>query len=139
MTTGHCIARPGSTPREGVELSRSTLAVWVGSATALLSPLGEALARHVLIGATVRGDDTAVPVLAPGTGKSRTARLWTYVHDEQPHGGEMSPGALFRYSPNRKGGHPQKQLKDFSGVLTADGFAGFRALYDSGRVEEAAC
>ena len=125
--------------REGVDLSRSTLADWVGSATALLRPLGEVLSRHVLAGTAVHGDDTPVPVLAPGTGKTRTARLWTYVRDEQPHGGETPPAVLFRYSPNRKGAHPQTHLRDFRGVLHADGFAGFRALYDSGRVEEAAC
>ncbi len=125
--------------REGVELSRSTLADWVGSTTALLAPLGDALAAHVLSARSIHGDDTPVPVLAPGTGKTRTARLWTYVRDEQPHGGEAPPAVFFRYSPNRKGEHPQQHLKDFEGVLHADGFAGFRPLYDSGRVEEAAC
>ncbi|WP_435106802.1 IS66 family transposase [Arhodomonas sp. AD133] len=125
--------------REGVSLTRSTLADWVGASTALLAPLGEALQRHILAGATVHADDTPVPVLAPGRGRTRTARLWTYVRDESAAGGETPPAVVFRYSPDRKGIHPQRHLNTFTGVLQADGYAGFRPLYDSGRVREAAC
>ena len=125
--------------REGVQLTRSTLADWVGASSALLAPLGEALQRHILAGATVHADDTPVPVLAPGRGQTRTARLWTYVRDERAAGGETPPAVVFRYSPDRKGLHPQRHLREFTGVLQADGYAGFRALYDTGRVQEAAC
>lgn len=125
--------------REGVALTRATLADWVGSSGVLLAPLGEALQRHILAGATVHADDTPVPVLAPGRGQTRTARLWTYVRDERPAGGETPPAVVFRYSPDRKGLHPQRHLRAFTGVLQADGYAGFRPLYDTGRVQEAAC
>ena len=125
--------------REGVELPRSTLADWVGGATALLTPLGEALERHVFSGPTVHGDDTPIPVLAPGRGKTRTARLWTYVRDERPAGGDHKPAVSFRYSPDRKGIHPQEHLKGFTGVLHADGYAGFGKLYETGAIQEAAC
>ncbi|MFV8836510.1 IS66 family transposase [Aquisalimonas sp. APHAB1-3] len=125
--------------REGVHLTRSTLADWVGASSALLAPLGEALQRHILAGATVHADDTPVPLLAPGRGQTRTARLWTYVRDERAADGEMPPAVVFRYSPDRKGLHPQRHLREFTGVLQADGYAGFRPLYDTGRVQEAAC
>ncbi|RZU98206.1 IS66 family transposase [Spiribacter vilamensis] len=125
--------------REGVPLTRSTLADWVGASSALLAPLGDALQRHILGGATVHADDTPVPVLAPGRGQTRTARLWTYVRDERAAGGETPPAVLFRYSPDRKGLHPQRHLRAFTGVLQADGYPGFRALYETGRVQEAAC
>jgi transposase len=125
--------------REGVELDRSTLADWVGATSALLAPLFEALAKHVLGGYTLHADDTPVPVLAPGTGKTKSGRLWTYVRDERPFGGDAAPAVLFRYSPDRKGEHPLAHLRSFSGVLHADGYAGFEQLYRPGKISEAAC
>lgn len=125
--------------REGVELSRSTLADWVGQCAALLRPLVDALAKHVLAGAVLHADDTPVPVLAPGAGKTRTARLWAYVRDERPWGGPAPPAVLYRYSPDRKGEHPRAHLGGFKGTLQADGYAGFDGLYEDGRVAEAAC
>jgi hypothetical protein len=78
-----------------------------------------------------------VPVLAPGTGKTRTGRLWVYVRDERPDGGAHPPAVLYRYSPNRKGEHPRAHLKTFRGLLQADGYAGFNALYHSRNGAEA--
>jgi len=84
-------------------------------------------------------DDTPVPVLAPGTGKTKTGRLWTYVRDERPFAGSRPPAALFYYSPDRRGEHPQGHLTDFRGVIHADGYAGFNELFIGGRIVEAAC
>jgi transposase len=125
--------------RDGVELERSTLADWVGRSAALLDPLIEALGRHVLAGPSLHADDTPVPVLAPGTGKTATGRLWTYVRDERPWGGDAPPAVLFRYSPDRKAIHPGMHLKSFKGVLHADAYAGFDGLYETSRISEAAC
>jgi len=125
--------------REGVELERSLLASWVGAASTLLRPLGEALRRHVFAAAKLHADDTPLPVLAPGNGKTRTARLWTYVRDDRASGATEPPAVWFAYSPDRKGEHPQAHLAGFTGVLQADAYAGFNAIYDSGRVVEAAC
>ena len=125
--------------RDGVELERSTLADWVGQSAALLRPLVDALGRHVLAGDRVHADDTPVPVLAPGAGKTKTGRLWAYVRDERPYAGAAPPAVLYRYSPDRRGEHPQAHLAGFGGVLQADGYAGFGGLYDGGRVVEAAC
>ncbi len=125
--------------REGVELERSTLADWVGRSAALLDPLVTALRREVMASGVLHGDDTPVPVLAPGMGKTKTGRLWTYVRDGRPHGDERPPAAAYFYSPDRKGGHPFAHLKSFKGVLHADGYAGFNAIFDAGQATEAAC
>lgn len=125
--------------REGVELERSTLADWVGRASALVSPLVDALRKHVMASDVLHGDDTPVPVLAPGTGKTKTGRLWTYVRDETPHGGSRPAAAVYFYSPDRKGEHPAAHLKAFKGTLHADGYAGFNAIFEQKRIVEAAC
>lgn len=126
--------------REGVELSRSTLADWVGQCSALLRPLVAALSRHVLAGPKLHADDTPVPVLAPGEGKTQTGRLWVYVRDDRPAADAKTPPAVwFAYSPNRKGEHPQTHLRGFRGVLQADGYGGFNKLYADGHIQEAAC
>ena len=125
--------------RDGVELDRSTLADWIGGSAALLRPLVDALGRHVLSGGILHADDTPVPVLAPGTGKTRTGRLWAYLRDERSHTSGVPPGVLYRYSPDRKAEHPHAHLRDFRGVLQADGYSGFEGLYEGGQVVEAAC
>ena len=113
--------------REGVELERSTLADWVGGTSALLAPLVEALRRHVLSATKLHADDTPVPVLAPGNGKTKTGRLWTYVRDDRPAGDATPAAVWFAYTPDRKGEHPQAHLSKFTGTLQADGYAGFDA------------
>ena len=125
--------------REGVELERALLANWVGAASALLRPLVEAIRRHVLAGAKLHADDTPIPVLAPGNGKTKTARLWTYVRDDSASGDTTPAAVWFAYTPDRKGIHPQTHLASFSGVLQADAYAGFNALYVDGTIQEAAC
>ena len=125
--------------RGGVELETSTLSGWVGATTAALAPLTEQLAADVMAAQTLHGDDTPVPVLAPGSGRTKTGRLWTYVRDERPYRGARPPAALFFYSPDRKGEHPRAHLAGFAGVLHADGYAGFNGLFETGRVVEAAC
>jgi len=125
--------------REGVDLERSTLADWVGRSAALLDPLVQALRRDVLSSAVLHGDDTPVPVLAAGLGRTKTGRLWSYVRDGRPHGSSQPPAAVFFYSPDRKGEHPQKHLKTFTGVLHADGYAGFNAVFEADKAIEAAC
>jgi transposase len=125
--------------REGVELPRSLLAQWVGNVSELLTPLTDALRAHVFAADVVHADDTPLPVLAPGLGKTKTGQLWTYVRDERPAAGEVAPAVWFAYSPNRRGEHPQRHLADFSGILQADGYAGFTKIYDGGQVLEAAC
>ncbi len=125
--------------REGIELERSTLADWVGGASRVLAPLVEAVRRHVLAANKLHADDTPVPVLAPGNGKTKTGRLWTYVRDDRPAGDTTPAAVWFAYSPDRKGEHPEKHLESFTGTLQADAYAGFNRLYETGRIQEAAC
>jgi transposase len=125
--------------RQGVKLERSTLADWVGASSRLVEPLVEALRRYVLTAGKLHADDTPVPVLAPGQGKTKTGRLWTYVRDDRPAGGDAVPAVWFAYSPDRKGEHPERHLKKFQGTLQADAYAGFNQLYEDGRIEPAAC
>jgi len=125
--------------RQGVELDRSTLADWVCGTSQLFEPLVEALRRHVMAAQKLHADDTPVPVLAPGNGKTKTGRLWTYVRDDRPAGDQTPPAVWFAYSPDRKGEHPQTHLSKFLGTLQADGYAGFEQIYETGRIQEAAC
>jgi transposase len=127
--------------REGIDLDRSTLADWVGGASELLRPLIDSLSRYVLAAEKLHADDTPVPVLAPGRGTTQQGRLWTYVRDDRPAGSKEPPAVLMRYSPDRKGERPEKHLTTFSGILQADGFAGFNGLYDRPKdpLTEAAC
>lgn len=125
--------------REGVDLDRSVLARWVGEASKLMDPLVEALFRYVMSTDKLHGDDTPLPVLEPGRGRTRIARFWTYVRDSRPSGDTAPPAVWFSYSPDRKGEHPQRHLAKFRGILQADAFAGFNKLYASGAIQEAPC
>lgn len=124
--------------RDGIELERSTLADWVGGAHPLVQPLVDALGRYVLQAYKVHADDTPVPVLCPGRGSTRQGRLWTYVRDDRPAASTDPPAVWFQYTPDRKGVWPLRHLASFSGVLQADGYAGFDRLYGE-RVQEVAC
>jgi transposase len=125
--------------RDGVELDRSTMARWVGACGALMRPLVDALQRYVLQPGKIHSDDTPMPVLAPGNGQTKTARLWVYVRDDRRSGSTAAPAAWFAYTPNRQGIHPQAHLANFSGVLQADAFPGYDKIFADGRVREAAC
>ena len=131
--------------RSGVELERSTLADWVGQAAFLLEPLAAAITRHVRAGAALHADDTPVPVLDPGRGKTKTGRLWVLVRDERPWGGPAPPGVGYLYSPDRKSEHARALLEGCHGFLHADGYAGFNGLYEpdarsgDARLVEVAC
>ena len=127
--------------REGIDLSRSTLADRVGACTVALRPLHDPIADHAMAAERLQGDDTPVPVLARG--RCATARAWVYVRDDRPFGGTDPPAVLFRYSRDRYGVHPVEHLKSFAGILQADIYAGYNPLYEAGRspgpVTEAAC
>jgi transposase len=125
--------------REGVDLPRSTLADWVGQASRLLAPLADAIGHYVRSASKVHADDTPIRVLGGAGQSAKTARLWVYVRDDRASADTAPPAVWFQYSPNRRGEHPSRHLKGFSGTLQADAFAGFHQLYEGGRVLEAAC
>src|ERR1700720_3278145 len=127
--------------REGVPLSLSTLADQVGGCTAALTPLFKRLEAYVLSAERLHGDDTTVPVLAKG--KTDTGRIWVYVPDDTLFGGLAPPAAVFYYSRDRAGEHPQAHLANYTGIFQADAYSGYGRLYDPGRnagpILEAAC
>jgi transposase len=127
--------------REGVELSVSTMADHVGACAAALLPLFELIKHHVFAAERIHGDDTTVPVLAKV--KTKTGRLWTYVRDDRAFGGADPPAAVYFYSPDRGGVHPEQHLAGYSGILQADAYSGYNALYEADRkpglITEAAC
>ena len=125
--------------REGVDIDRSTMVGWVDQGDALVDPLAAALGRYTLADAKVHADDTPVPVLDPGRGRTKTGRLWVYVRDDRPCGAKDAPAVWFQYSPDRGGEHPREHLKRYRGILQADAYSGYAKLFDSGRVVHAAC
>jgi len=123
---------------EGVDIDVSTLCDWIGAISVALMPLVEAILAYILAGSRIHADDTPVKVLAKG--KCRIGRLWTVVRDDRPFAGPDPPAAFYFYSSDRSGSHPQKLLENYSGVLQADAYSGFGALYrKSDRIREAAC
>lgn len=97
------------------------------------------IGRQVLAEPRVCADDTPMPMLSPGRGKTQAARFWAYLRDDRPFGEADPPAVLYEFMSDRKGKHPQKRLRDFQGSLQADAYAGFTPLCRSGRVVEAAC
>jgi transposase len=126
---------------EGVPIALSTLADAVGSVCAALDPLLRLVEGHVMAAERLHADDTTVPVLAEG--KTDTGRCWIYLRDDRPFGGTGPPAAIFYYSRDRRGEHPQGHLAGYAGILQADAYDGYNKLYQAGRspgpILEAAC
>jgi transposase len=126
---------------EGVPIALSTMADAVGAVCASLDPLLRLVERHVMAAERLHGDDTTVPVLADG--KTDTGRCWIYLRDDAPFGGTGPPAAMFYYSRDRRGEHPQGHLAGYAGILQADAYDGYNKLYLAGRnpgpILEAAC
>lgn len=125
--------------RGGIDLDRSTLADWVGKSAELLEPLADAIGRHVRAGQAIFADDTPIMMQAPGNGRCKTARVWTYVRDERPWLSQAPPMALYQFTVDREGAHPAGHLAKYKGWMHADGYSGFNELYRSGGVSEVAC
>ena len=127
--------------REGIEIDVSTLADRVGACVVALDPLVQAIRAHVLSAERIHADDTTVPVLAKL--KTVVGRIWTYVRDDRPFGGQGPPAASFHYSRSRAGEHPQSHLAGYVGLMQADAFNGYNDLYEARRkpapILEAAC
>ena len=125
----HCplYRQEGIYRRSAVELPRAMLASWVAEAASLVDPLVAALERYVLTASKLHADDTPVPVLAPGKGRTQTGRLWAYVRDDRPSSGTDPPAVVYRYSPDRKAERPHAHLRTFAGILQADAYSAYYA------------
>ena len=117
--------------REGIDLSVSTLADQVGACAMVLRPLHALIEAQVLAAERLHGDDTTVPILAKG--KTVKGHIWTYVRDDRPFGGHAPPAALYYASRDRRHEHPARHLQGFTGILQADAYGGYNALYDPSR------
>jgi transposase len=115
--------------RQHVEIDRQTMADWMGHAAWWFAPVADLIGVHVMAAPAIHSDDTPVPVLAPGLGRTRTGRLWNYVVDERPWAGPRAPAAFYRYSSDRKGERPREHLADYEGFLHADAYSGYDALF----------
>jgi len=124
---------------QGIEIDRSTLAGWVGQASVLLDPIISRIREVGLTASKIHTDDTPVPMLDPGRGKTATGRLWAYAIDDRGSGATTPPLVWYEFTTDRTGAHPQRQLANFTGYLQADGYAGYDKLYDTNRVTEVAC
>ena len=115
------------------------MAGWVSKMADLLVPLAARIERHVLEGAAIHTDDTVVPVQSPGLKRTKKGRVWAHVRDERPWGSAIPPAAFYKYSPNRKGEHPQAHLRNYEGFLHVDGFSGYDKLFARGKAKEVGC
>ncbi len=125
--------------RQGIELDRSTLADWVGRAAWFLRPLHQRLLETLRRSSKLFADETTAPVLDPGRGRTKTGQLWAYARDDRPWGGPAPPAVAYVYAPDRKAERPVAHLQGFRGILQVDGYAGYRALAETGQVELAFC
>src|SRR5205807_6754076 len=121
---------------QGVDIDRSTLAGWTGQGAALLDPIVARIRDMVLSASKLHTDDTPVPMLDPGSGKTKTARLWVHAIDDRAHGGLAKPAVWFAFTTDRRAEHPKSMLKDFRGHLQADAYPGYDDLYRTGRIVE---
>ena len=125
--------------RQGIDLDRSTLADWVGRGAWWLRSLHAKLLNELRASPKLFADETTAPVLDPGRGRTKTGQLWAYARDDRPWGGPAPPAVAYVYAPDRKGERPAAHLRGFRGVLQVDGYAGYRALAESGQVQLAFC
>ena len=125
--------------RQGINLDRSTLADWVGRAAWHLRPVHERLLARLKASPKLFADETTVPVLDPGRGRTKTGQLWAYARDDRPWGGADPPGVAYVYAPDRKAARPIAHLSGFTGILQVDGYGGYRVLADKSGVTLAFC
>ena len=121
--------------RDGVELDRSTLAFWVGCAAAEIAPVAARLRELLLGSARLFADETRVPVLDPGRGRTKSGCFWTIARDDRPWGGTDPPAVVYSYAPGRGQEHTDRLLGAYRGIVQCDGYATYKALADPRRGE----
>jgi transposase len=125
--------------RQGIELDRSTLADWVGRAAFELAPVHARLLEQLRASTKLFADETVVPVLDPGRGRTKTGQLWTYARDDRPWAGSDPPAVAYVYAPDRKHVRPGQHLAGFTGILQVDGYGAYKELASAGAVALAFC
>ncbi len=114
--------------RGGVEIDRSTLAAWVGTAAAEIAPVVDRLKQILLGSARVFADETVVPVLDPGRGRTKQGYFWAIARDDRAWGGGDPPAVVYSYAPGRGQHHARALLGGYRGILQCDGYAAYKQL-----------
>ena len=114
--------------RSGIDIHRSTLADWVGTAAFHLDPVVDRLAEHLKGSGKLFMDETTAPVLDPGRGRTKTGYLWALARDDRGWGGDDPPGVVFTFAPGRAGQNAEQILQGFDGILQLDGYTGYNRL-----------
>jgi hypothetical protein len=118
----------GILARQGVPVDRATLASWAGTAAAEIAPVARRMKAIVLGSARLFADETPVPVLDPGRGRTKTGWFWTIARDDRPWGGADPPAVAYTYAPGRGREHARALLGGYRGILQCDGYAGYKKL-----------
>jgi transposase len=118
---------------QGIEIDRSTLAGWVGTAAAELAPLAERLRQTLLASAKITVDETPAPVLDPGRGRTKTGYFWAIARDDRPWAGTDPPGVVYTYAPGRGAALGLKPLAGYAGIVQCDGYAVYKQMADPKR------
>jgi transposase len=114
--------------RDGVELGRSLMAQWMGAVGFHFEPLAAHVLARIREAERIFADETTLPTLNPGAGKTKTSWLWAYARDDRPFGGLGPPMVAYRYEDSRSGDCAARHLGDYRGILQCDGYAGYRKL-----------
>lgn len=119
--------------RDGVEISRNTMANWMGHVGFHLAPLADRVLELIKQGERVYADETTLPTLSPGSGKTKTAWLWTYARDDRPFGGTAPPMVAYRFEDSRGGESVERHLAGYKGLLQVDGWGAYNRLAEAKR------
>jgi transposase len=118
--------------RDQVELDRSLMAQWMGKVGFELQPLADYVLERIKQGERVFADETTLPTLAPGSGKTQKAWLWAYARDDRPFGGAGPPMVAYRFEDSRSGDCVARHLKGYTGILQVDGYSAYTRLAKTG-------
>ena len=119
--------------RDKVELGRNLMASWMGHVGFHLEPLADRLFQLIRAGDRIFADETTLPVLAPGRGRTRKGWLWTYLRDDRPYGGAGPPIVVYRFEDSRAAGCVERHLAGWRGILQCDGYSAYRKLTEPDR------
>ena len=114
--------------RDGVIIERSTLSSWVGYAAAEVAPVVDRLRQMLLASSRIFADETVVPVLDPGRGRTKKGYFWAVARDDRPWGGSTPPAVVYSYAPGRGNIHADALLGGYRGILQCDGYAAYKNL-----------
>ncbi|PQA86635.1 hypothetical protein CW354_16155 [Marinicaulis flavus] len=125
--------------REGVDLDRSTLADWVGRAAFELRPVHERLIETIKRSDPIFCDETHVPVLDPGRGKTKTGQFWAIARDGRPYCSDDPPAVAYVYQPGRCKESAAEVLNGYAGTAQVDGYGVYKSVAEEGDVKLSFC